>query len=200
MRVAATLDRTSGLLVWRFTSLDPVTGEPTEDPLAGFLPPNVNPPAGEGHVLFTVQPKPGLLTGTTICNQASIVFDTNAPIVTPQRCNTLDRTAPASQVQPLTSPQFSTTFDVSWSGTDEGAGIGGYTVFVSENNGPFTVFASDTASTSAPFIGEIGKIYAFYSIATDSARQPGGCAEPTRYTHDARRVRRGQRWGPGWRR
>jgi hypothetical protein len=48
------------------------------------LPPNVNPPEGEGSVRFTVRPRPGLPVGTEIRNKASIVFDFNPPIETPE--------------------------------------------------------------------------------------------------------------------
>lgn len=56
VRIAAGLDNTTGLLTWRLTSVDPDTGQPPEDPLAGFLPPNGTPPEGEGRVTFTVIP------------------------------------------------------------------------------------------------------------------------------------------------
>ena len=45
-----------------FTSIDPATGKPPND-LRGFLPPNTNPPAGEGSISFTITPKQGLATG-----------------------------------------------------------------------------------------------------------------------------------------
>jgi hypothetical protein len=45
---------------------------------------------------YTVQPKSGLTTGTTITNQADIVFDDNAPILTPTTLNTLDVDAPGA--------------------------------------------------------------------------------------------------------
>ncbi|MHA2620993.1 MAG: DUF7619 domain-containing protein [bacterium JZ-2024 1] len=48
------------------------------------LPPNTNPPEGEGFVRFTVKPRPGLPPGTEIRNKASIVFDFNPPIETPE--------------------------------------------------------------------------------------------------------------------
>lgn len=97
VRVRARLDETTGRVEWRFASLDPTTGLPIDDPLAGFLPPNVNPPEGDGSVVFTVSPQPGLPTGTQITNQASIVFDTNEPILTPVWLNTINqpRCAPA---------------------------------------------------------------------------------------------------------
>jgi hypothetical protein len=155
------------MLSWHLIALDPDTGELPTDPDAGFLPPNVNAPEGEGSVLFTVQSKAGLATGTTICNQASIVFDVNAPIETPQWCNTLDSTKPQSQVLPLAATQSAPTFPVQWAGTDAGSGIAAYTIFVSENGGPFTSFLANTTETAALFPGQVGKTYAFYSVARD---------------------------------
>lgn len=162
--IDARLDKSTGLITWRFTSIDPLTGQFTEDPLAGFLPPNVNPPEGDGSVVFTIKPK---VTGTPICNQASIVFDVNAPILTPQWCNTIDATPPSSAVQSLSATQVTTDFPVQWAGSDTGAGIADYTIFVSENGGPFSPFVSDTTDTSATFTGQTGKTYAFYSVARD---------------------------------
>lgn len=94
VRVSAELDKTSGLLTVTFQSLDPATGEPPTDPEAGFLPPNVNPPEGDGLVQFTVRQQPGLADGTRIRNQARIVFDENAPIDTGVWLNTVDNTPP----------------------------------------------------------------------------------------------------------
>ena len=66
-------------------SIDPLTGELPEDPLAGFLPPNDETGRGESRITFEIDPRPGLADGTTITNQAEIVFDTETPIVTIQR-------------------------------------------------------------------------------------------------------------------
>ena len=87
--IEAGLDTGTGIVTWKLTTLDPATGEFPEDPEDGFLPPNVTSPEGEGAVLFTVSPKAGLARGTSICNDASIVFDFNAPIVTPEWCNVI---------------------------------------------------------------------------------------------------------------
>jgi hypothetical protein len=167
VRIEGDLNSTTGVATWRFTSIDPTTGQPPEDPLAGFLPPNIYPPEGEGSVLFTVRPKAGLPTGTEIRNQADIVFDTNAPITTPEWLNTLDNDSPQSHVLPLASSQPDSSFTVGWSGTDVGAGIQSYTVYMSENGGPFAPWLSSTAETSATFTGQAGNTYAFYSVARD---------------------------------
>jgi hypothetical protein len=168
LRIEAHLDPATGVVTWRFTSLDPLTGELTEDPLAGFLPPNVSPPEGEGSVSFTVDPVADLATGTEIHNDASIVFDVNPPIVTSQWRNTIDADAPESQVDAAVPAICSQEIEVRWSGSDVGEGIRDFTVHVAEDGGPFTEWIADTAETSGTFIGRWGSSYEFYSVARDS--------------------------------
>jgi len=48
-------------------------------------------------------------------------------------------------------------------------------VFVSDNNGAYKPFVTDTPETSAFFYGQVGHTYAFYSVATDRL----GLAQPT---------------------
>jgi VCBS repeat-containing protein len=81
---------------------------------------------------------------------------------------TVDVGLPTSAVSPL--PRFSpTNFTVSWSGSDAGGpGVTSYSIFVSDNGGPFTALVSNTTATSAPFTGQVGHTYGFYSVATDS--------------------------------
>ncbi|MER2514666.1 MAG: dockerin type I domain-containing protein [Nitrosomonas ureae] len=166
--IKANLDKATGLATWVFTSLDPQTGELPEDALSGFLPANTVPPIGEGSVTFSIKPKPGLASNTEISNQASIVFDRNAPIKTPAWINTIDATPPTSQMVPLPSTKNTPSFPISWSGSDIGAGIAAYSIFVSVNNGPFLPFLSDTDQTSTTFTGQTGSFYRFYSVARDA--------------------------------
>ncbi len=168
-RINGQLDKNTGLLTWRFTSIDPATGQPTTDPLAGFLPPDKNPPEGQGSVTFSVMPKAGLATGTEIRNKSRIIFDANAPIDTNEYLNTIDNSLPASHVMPLEGVQSSIIFNVNWTGTDTGSGIQSYDVYSSENGGPFTLWKSNTTATSGTFIGKPGKRYSFYSVSRDGA-------------------------------
>jgi len=169
VQIDANLDTSTGLITWKFTSLDPDTGLPPEDPLAGFLPPNIIDPQGAGVVSFSVLPKPGLQTGTVIRNQASIVFDTNAPIVTNEWFNTIDDGKPGSHVQPLAPKIRTNSFTVNWSGADGNSGILGYTIFVSTDGGPFLPWLTNTNETSALFTGEDEHTYSFYSRARNNA-------------------------------
>ena len=153
---------------WTFSAIDPYTGQFTEDPLAGFLPPNGDNHEGEGLVKFKISPRSNLPTGTVIDNMATIVFDWNPPIDTPPVFNTIDAEAPSSQVQALFS-ESPHRFEVSWSGQDddEGSGIAGYDIYVAENGGEYTLWLKDTFVTSLTFSGQEGSTYAFYSVASD---------------------------------
>jgi hypothetical protein len=177
VRITAGVDVSTGVATWTFRSLDPDTQQPPTDPQAGFLPPDQTPPEGEGSVLFTVSPKTGLPTGTPIKNKASIVFDVNAAIDTPEWLNTLDASLPASKVDPVGDTSLN-RFKVSWGGTDEGSGVGAYSVFVSEGAGAFTPWQSHTADTSGLFSGTPGQSYRFYSVAEDRTgnREPDKAA------------------------
>ncbi len=132
-RVSARLDTLSGVIKWEFLSLNPETMDLEEDPFLGFLPPNMTPPEGDGFVSFFVGLKDELGTNDEIRNQATIVFDANEPIVTNDYLNILDMDAPQSQVYPLEATTGS-RFSVDWTGSDQGSGIGSYTIFVLEND------------------------------------------------------------------
>ncbi|MEP6569512.1 MAG: hypothetical protein ABJC10_07030 [Acidobacteriota bacterium] len=180
-RVNGQVDENTGLLTWRFTSIDPATGQPTTDPLAGFLPPDTNPPDGQGSVTFSVMPKQNLATGTEIRNKARIIFDNNAPIDTNEYLNTIDNSLPASHVLPLAGVQSSIVFNVNWTGTDTGSGVQSYDVYASENGGPFTLWQSNATATAGTFIGKPGTGYSFYSLSRDGA----GNLEPAKTTAEA---------------
>ena len=155
--IDASLNLSTGLLTVTFTSLDPDTLATPANPLVGFLPPDTDPPNGEGYINYTIQPKAGLTTGATINAQASIVFDTNAAIATPQIVNTIDASPPTSTVTALPATTTSTSFTVSWSGSDgAGPGINNYNVYVSDDGGAYTLWQSDTTATSATYTGQVG--------------------------------------------
>jgi len=176
VKVTATLNTTTGLLNWTFQSLDPATGLPTTDPLAGFL-----PPGAEGSVFFTVMPKSTVTTGTVIQNTATVIFDTNGPINTPTWSNTIDNTSPTSNVIQLPATETTASFKVSWAGSDVGAGVQDYTVYSSDNGAAFTAWQTNVAATSATFAGTNGHTYRFYSTARDLVDN----VEPAKTTAEA---------------
>ncbi|MFN8038400.1 MAG: carboxypeptidase regulatory-like domain-containing protein [Acidimicrobiales bacterium] len=94
--VTAGLDVDTGLVTWRFRTIDPTTGDLPTDPDAGFLPPNVTGPEGEGFVDYTATPLEGTALGSTVDAKASIVFDQNPPIETNTWTNTIGVLLPPS--------------------------------------------------------------------------------------------------------
>ena len=169
VRVQGSVDSGTGLVKWTFNTLDPVTKLPPSDPTLGFLPPDTDGKKGQGYVTFSVAPKAGLADATLIANQASIVFDANAAIATPTWSNTFDLSAPSSKVQALLPKAGTTSFDVSWSGSDAGSGIRNYSVYVSDNGAAFTPWLTQATATTATYAGTAGHSYAFYVIANDGA-------------------------------
>ena len=169
VRVSATLNAAARTLVYAFVSLDPATGQPTDDPTAGFLPPDTAPPAGDGEAIFYVKPRAGLPTGTAIATQASIVFDANAAIATPTWTNTLDSDAPRSQVAALPAKEKHAQIALQLSGSDAGSGVRAFNVFVSEDGGAFAPLIRHAAGPGVTFQGVTGHGYAFFSQAVDAA-------------------------------
>ncbi len=165
-----------------FRSLDPQTDIPPAANV-GFLPPEDGTGRGQGQVAFLIRPKANLATGMEIRNVALVDFANGETIATDQVAPhdpsqgvdtnkqarvTIDAGAPTSSVAALPA-QSGHAFVVQWSGQDDagGSGIASYDVFVSTNGGPFGIWQKGTVATSAVFIGDLGKTYAFYSIAHD---------------------------------
>lgn len=171
--VDVNFNTTTGKLNWRFTSIDPATGDLPADILTGFLPTDIIDPEGEGFISYTVRPKAGLTTGVVVTAKATVIFDAGlsdeSSLDTPLFTNTIDAGVPAgtAAVAKFVAPKFTVT----WGGSDDvgGSGIGHYEVFVSDNGGPFTPFLLDTTQTSAIFTGIAGHTYSFYVFAIDNA-------------------------------
>ena len=164
------LDMATRELTFEMIGVDPLTGWLPEDIMLGILYPNDDTARGEGFLSYLVKAKSGLLSGTEITNQASIVFDWNDPINTPQVLNTIDASPPTSHVLPLPPATAETEFLVEWIGQDDsgGSGIASYDVYSRVDNEAYALWLDDTTDTSATFTGEVDHTYAFYSIATDN--------------------------------
>lgn len=83
---------------------------------------------------------------------------------------TADNEPPTSAVAALPDKSRS-SFLVRWTGEDNpgGSGIASFDVFHSVNGGPLMRWFAVTPSTGAVFQGELGKTYAFHSVAVDRA-------------------------------
>jgi hypothetical protein len=116
------------------------------------LPPNVQTPEGEGDLTFTIEPRPGLASGTEIRNSASIVFDFNPPIVTPEVVHVVDTNPPATTATPSVDPTVHgwnrTDVTVTLRGADGANGSGVKEMRVRVDGGPEQVVAGAAAVIS----------------------------------------------------
>jgi len=186
VEVEAGIHVATGEVYASFMSLDPFTGLPP-DVLTGFLPPEDGTGRGQGHILYSIKPKTGIVSGTEIRNVALIQFDFGEIIATNQvdphdpsqgtdpareALVTIDADIPqdASNVLELPATVDSPEFLVEWTGNDDdgGSGIGGYDIYVATDGGAFELWLDNTPDTEALFTGSPGHKYAFYSVATDN--------------------------------
>jgi len=166
--ISAEFNLSNGLAKWTLIAIDPVTGEMSREPSAGFLPPNTLDRIGEGFVRYAVSPIPSLKSGTFIPSMATLIFDSQPPIDTPIMFNTIDAGQPESRIN-FISESKQGEIEVMWGGNDDpdGSGISTYSIYVSENKGPYQLWLYQTPATSGVFTGKPGATYSFYSIATD---------------------------------
>jgi len=143
------------------------------------LQPNVNPPEGEGFVLFSVDTVPGLASGTQLENRAVIVFDYNPPIMTNTFVNTLDFQAPTTSMEPLPTEVSGGPLTVRWSATDASgaSGVQSTNLFMSVDGGAFVSVGSTFADSMMVDV-EPFHDYRFYALSKDHV----GNAETVRPT------------------
>lgn len=167
-QVEGKFDRKKGIATWTFTSLDPMTMEPTDDVMQGFLPVNHDGISGIGEVSYKISLKGKLTDGKEIPNRASIVFDNNEPILTPTWTNVIDAVSPESYINYLEVVNDSIV-RVHCDGEDSRSGIWKYSIYVQygENASWNEVAEIDTTCFDFRFYEDIE--YGFCVIATDSA-------------------------------
>ncbi|GAA4362026.1 hypothetical protein GCM10023185_29580 [Hymenobacter saemangeumensis] len=170
VRVLGTVDVVGRRLVWQFETIDPNTGVAPDDPNKGFLLLNDSTGRGQGFVNYTIKASPSAITGDTLAAQASIVFDTNPPLLTNRWKNVLDAVAPSSQLAALPANQPGATVALSWTAQDDqgGSGLRSYDVYASQDGGAFQPVATNLSSTSYTFTGQLGSRYDFFTLAADT--------------------------------
>lgn len=158
----------SGIAQWTIKSLDPMTMEPTDDPMQGVLPINYSG-NGEAEFCFDIELKPGLAHGEEIDNIASIVFDSENAICTPVWTNIIDNVKPVSAIKSIEETSDSTII-VNWEGSDEGSGIYRYQLYVQAGEDEeWKPLLSDTLKTSCKLRYSRDINFGFCVLATDSA-------------------------------
>ena len=168
--VVAGVNVTNNQIFWLFTSVDPATGATPDDPFTGFLAVNDSIGSGEGFVTYSIYPESESSTGDIIFAEASIIFDVNEPIITPEIFNTIDALPPSSQMDELAEFQFASQISLSWTAADDtgGSGVRDFFLYVSEDGGPISRNAGPIDGNSYTFAGEPGIEYGFAVRARDN--------------------------------
>lgn len=145
-------DVSGNVVTFRFTGID--------------LPPNVESPDGEGDVTFTIRPRPGLASGAEITNSASIVFDFNPPIVTPEVVHVVDTAPPVTTASPSVEPNAHgwnrTDVTITLQADDGTNGSGVKHMSVRVNDGPEQVIAG--GHITVPLTHEGAHTIRYFSI------------------------------------
>lgn len=167
-RVSGTIDRTNGAAYWHFMSLDPLKMDITEDPEAGFLPPNVDKPEGEGAVSYSVNLKSSVIHNDQVAARAKIVFDFNAPIETNTFVNVIDRQPPSSSVYDIQPVNEQGLYEIFWQGNDNGAGVNHYNIYRAEGWGDYVLWRNNMPALSDTMTAIAGTSYKFFCQAVDN--------------------------------
>ena len=172
VRVDGALDKPTRTITWTLATIDPETGELETSASAGFLPPEDGSGNGQGFVAYGARGQDGLAHATQLTAKASIRFDLNPVIETPEHTNTIDAAVPVSAVSAATQPGAGTAscqeqLAVQWSGSDSGSGVAVHDVWVSIDGLAFTPWLAGSTATSATYPAQSGHSYAFASVARD---------------------------------
>jgi RHS repeat-associated protein len=170
--VTAGLDGVNHQAFWIFESIDPITLLPTTNPLKGFLlthNPN-NPTSGNGFVNFSIKPITTAHTGDTISAIANIIFDANDTLPTNRAKNMIDALPPTSHLISATQIPNTLTTRLRWNGQDDpgGSGIASYSLFLSINSRPYSLYRSGLSDTTLVFAAAKDTVYCFFIAAKDS--------------------------------
>lgn len=205
VQIRGSLDEASRKITVSFRGINPDTGQLHPD---GFLPPNQNPPEGEGFVAFEVRMKGDVPSGAQIRNRASIVFDVNPPMDTTEVVVTVDRVAPQSRVTQISGvsaiggrctdcgTQMRGSIEVAFEADDDVSGVDTVELWYSEERvgtrsrqvgvgGREYCFYRALSGGAEPvfrFPGKFGYNYRFFTVARDVA----GNKEPEPDDSDAR--------------
>ena len=159
----------TGVARWTFTSLDPMTMEPTDDIMQGVLPVNYDGTSGIGNVTYTVDLLRTFPDGTEVANSASIIFDNNDPIVTPVWVNTVDAVKPTGRVATATVVA-DTTAVLTFEGDDARSGMWRYDVYMQRgSDGVWEKAGECLADSTFTLRLQDGTDYGFCALAIDSA-------------------------------
>ena len=164
VRVSGQFDEEKGIVRWNFVSLQK-NGNELEDIMLGFLAPNNENHVGEGYVSFTINHKENPANGSTVSNEATIIFDANEAIKTNTFVNTFDTDYPTSRITRVTQQGNNLVVNVRVG--DYTSGIDHYDLFIFENDSEEYTVMSNLTQTEVFVPCKSGTKYSFCVIATD---------------------------------
>ncbi len=135
-------DRNRRLLIWTFNDIQ--------------LPPNQNPPEGEGWVRLAVKPRLDLQTGEWITARADIRFDANPVIQTNEISFTIDLKGPASTFE-ITKVEDNRVI-LSAQATDNAGGSGVMSILAQYSTDQNTWYDGQAITTTVPISSLTGTI------------------------------------------
>lgn len=166
-QIEGTINDRTGIVRWHISSLDPMTMEPSDDPMVGVLPVNFDG-SGLGEASFEISLKPNLPDGTIIPNRSGNVFDNNETVLTPTWTNIVDAVAPSSVIDNSWMVNDS-TLRITADGFDERSGVWKYTWYVQAGENAPWWNEGETESPQFDYHIYEGIDYGFCVLATDSA-------------------------------
>jgi len=171
-------------VVWTIELVDPATGLPHPDPLAGFLPPEPEdtPGAGQGYARVELGAVGSTATGDVGVAQASIVFDANPAITTNEWRNSFDRTAPSAVTFTAPAGGVVPGGSVLMAAPDQGSGAGLYDVWRSVDGGPLTLWLHAATANQVTLDGTVGQRISLAARATDLVGNAGTVPPGTTFT------------------
>lgn len=167
--ISQSYDEVQGIAQWTIKSLDPMTMEPTDEPMDGVLPINSNG-EGQGYISYDIRlTSDQFPDGTEIPNRASIIFDLEDAILTPTWVNTVDAEAPQGYIVGG-EQRGDSILTLRFGGTDNRSGVYAFDLYVQAGTGSSWVKEPSTiADTVYNYVTLPGISYGFCVLATDSA-------------------------------
>lgn len=166
-QITCAFNQSTGKLNLLIESLNPYTLDQTDDIMRGFLPVNHNG-SGIGEFTYSVALAESLADGIDIVNQATIVFDSNDAIETPEWSNTIDYSTPESSIEATTSDNIN--YVLTLIGSDTGSGIWRYDVY-SRTSGEYAWqrILTGVEDSHCEYSASSAAIREFMSVAYDRA-------------------------------
>ncbi|HEX3150378.1 MAG TPA: RHS repeat-associated core domain-containing protein [Gemmataceae bacterium] len=161
--VKAGINRSTGVVTWDITAIDPVTLHVPQSGDFGLLSPDT---FTKGSLFYTVGVLNSVANGASIDSSATITVDGGSPVVTPNVSSPVDASGPTTTVNPLPA-KSPASFKVGWSATDTN-GVAFYDVFVSVDGASFVLWLGSTTVTTATYKGKAHHTYGFAVVAHDN--------------------------------